>query len=144
MKKVFFLLLFMTMALCCLTAQDQDPAKYKEFKPVQFNEEISNTATPIIVDVREYFEFRKSRIQSAVNMPSSGNLEYSSDTIQKNAYIFFYCTSGFRSNRVAKFFIDKGFTNIYSLEGGITAWKKEGLPIDRKRIRKNPWKDVSR
>jgi rhodanese-related sulfurtransferase len=37
---------------------------------------------------------------------------------------------------VAKFFYDKGFTGLYSLDGGIVAWRKEKLPVEKKRLRR--------
>jgi len=71
-----------------------------------------------------------------MNIPSSGKLKSAADSIDKNHDLFFYCTSGFRSKRVAKFFFDEGFTQVYSLEGGIIAWRKAGLPVVKKRIRR--------
>ena len=89
-----------------------------------------------MIDVREFFEYKKSRLKDAINIPSMGNLDIPVDTIGKNNDLFFYCTSGFRSKRVAKFFFDEGFTQVYSLEGGIIAWRKAGLPVVKKRIRR--------
>jgi rhodanese-related sulfurtransferase len=118
-----------------IPAQTPDTLKYKQLKPVLFREEMQKANNPVLVDVREFFEYKKSRIRNAVNIPSSGNVEYSIDTIAKNSNLFIYCTSGFRSNKIARLFAEKGFVNVFSLEGGITAWKKEGLPVDRKKIR---------
>jgi rhodanese-related sulfurtransferase len=82
-----------------------------------------------LIDVRESFEFRGKRIRDAINIPSSGNLEFATDTIDKNFYLFFYCTTDYRSRRVAEFFYDKGFRKVYNLEGGIVAWRKDGFPV---------------
>jgi rhodanese-related sulfurtransferase len=71
-----------------------------------------------------------------VNIPSAGHLESYADTIEKSRDLFFYCTSGFRSKRVAKFFSEKGFARVYSLDGGIAAWKKAGMEVMNKRLRK--------
>ncbi len=84
-----------------------------------------------MIDVREPFEFRGKKIKDAVNIPSSNNLEYSADTISKNYSLFFYCTTDYRSRRVAEYFHDQGFKKVYNLEGGIQAWKKEGFPVNR-------------
>ena len=65
-----------------------------------------------------------------------GNLDIAADTIDKKEDLFFYCTSGFRSKRVAKFFYQKGFLNVYSLDGGIAAWSKEKLPVDKKKLKR--------
>jgi len=89
-----------------------------------------------MIDVREFFEYKTSRLKNAINIPSSCDLDCAADTIARNDDLFFYCTSGFRSKRVAKFFSGKGFAKIYSLDGGIMAWRKAGLPVEKKRIKK--------
>jgi rhodanese-related sulfurtransferase len=74
-------------------------------------------------------------LKDAINIPSMGSLDLPVDTIDKNNELFFYCTSGFRSKRMAKAFYDKGFTKCYSLEGGIVAYRKAKLPVEKKRLR---------
>jgi rhodanese-related sulfurtransferase len=134
MKKTILLICFI-LFIFRLAAQTPDTLKFEQLEPVRFREEIQIANNPVLVDVREYFEYKKSRIRNAVNIPSSGNLEYSADTIAKNSNLFIYCTSGFRSNRVAKLFAEKDFVNVFSLAGGITAWKKEGMPVDKRKIK---------
>ena len=117
--------------------QVPDSLKYISLKPVEFQKALNSDNKALLIDVREYFEFKKSRIDHAVNIPSSGNLDVPADTLDKESSLFLYCTSGFRSKRVAKHFYDKGFLKLYSLDGGIIAWKKEGLPVNKKKIRKS-------
>ena len=93
-----------------------------------------------MIDVREFFEYRGRRIRDAVNIPSSGNLEFSADTIDKNCALFLYCTTDYRSIRVARFFYDHGFRKVYSLEGGIVAWRKDGFPLEKKRLRRRNYR----
>jgi rhodanese-related sulfurtransferase len=116
--------------------QVPDSLKYKSLPPADFLTAYQRSEKGMIIDVREFFEYKKSRLKDAINIPSMGNLDIPIDTLDKNSDLFFYCTSGFRSKRVAKYFSGKGFCNVYSLEGGITAWRKEMLPLDRKKIRK--------
>jgi len=136
MKTYSFTLLLIIFLSGILVAQVPDSLKYKSLRPAEFQLAYQKDENPILIDVREFFEYRKSRLKDAVNIPSSGHLESASDSIDKNSDLFFYCTSGFRSKRVAKFFYDKGFLKTYSLDGGIMAWKREGMPIIRKKIRK--------
>jgi rhodanese-related sulfurtransferase len=89
----------------------------------------------LLVDVREVFEYKGKRIRDAVNIPSSGNLDFASDTIDKEYALFFYCTTDYRSNKVARFFYDKGFRKLYSLDGGIARWKKEGMEVEKRKKR---------
>jgi rhodanese-related sulfurtransferase len=120
-----------------LSAQEPDSIKCNSLLPKDFQQAYQKEEKAILIDVREYFEFRTSRIKGAVNIPSSGNVESAADTLQKDCALFLYCTTGYRSKRVAKHFYNSGFRSLYSLEGGIVAWKKEGMPVEKKRLRKH-------
>jgi rhodanese-related sulfurtransferase len=113
----------------------QDSLKFKSLSPAEFLAAFQRSEKKLLIDVREFFEYKKSRLKDAVNIPSMGNLNIPADTIDKNDDLFFYCTSGFRSKRVAKAFYEKGFSRCYSLEGGIVAWRKEKLPVEKRRLR---------
>lgn len=124
------------LLLCSiLPAQVPDSLKYISIHPFEFQQTYNLDDKALLIDVREFFEYKKSRLKNAVNIPSSGNLDFTADTLNKESSLFLYCTSGFRSKRVAKFFFDKGFTKLYSLDGGINAWKKEKMPVDKKHLR---------
>lgn len=133
--KHFFIAIILFTALK-LTAQVPDSLKVKLLRPKDFQTSFQNERNALLADVREFFEYRKARIKNAVNIPSSGDLRPAIDTVNKNRSLYLYCTSGFRSKRVGIKFYDKGFTNVYSLSGGINAWKKEGMAVDRKRVKK--------
>lgn len=112
-----------------LYAQD---AKYQSLEPYDFHLQYLRADSSLLIDVREFFEFRGRRIRDAVNIPSSGNLEFASDTIDKNFALFFYCTTDYRAIRVAEYFYDRGFRKLYSLEGGIVAWKRDKFPVEKR------------
>lgn len=134
MKLLFLVgLLFITDAVM---SQVPDSLKYISLGPEEFQKALQNSDKAFLIDVREFFEYKKSRIDHAVNIPSSGNLDLTADTVGKEYSLFLYCTSGFRSKRVAKHLYDKGLMNLYSLDGGINAWKKQGMPVNKKKIRK--------
>ena len=136
MKTKLILLIGFMVLFDMAAGQIPDSLKYISLGPGDFQKAFQNDTNSILIDVREFFEFKKSRIENAVNIPSSANLDISADTLNKESSLFLYCTSGFRSKRVAKNLYDRGFLILYSLDGGINAWKKEGLPVNRKKIRK--------
>jgi rhodanese-related sulfurtransferase len=117
-------------------AQVPDSLKYKSLDPYYFHLNYLKEDKALIVDVREPFEFRGKRLKDAVNIPSSGNMEFAADTISKDYALFFYCTTGYRSKKVAGKFYDYGFRKLYNLEGGIVAWRKEGMTIVKKRVKR--------
>lgn len=118
------------------TGQVPDSVKFRSLKPRDFYNLYKMTDSAVLLDVRELFEFRKVRIKDAANIPSSGSIEQAADSINKNLSLFIYCYSGGRSRKAARIFYDKGFRKLYNLEGGITAWKKEKMPVARGRIKK--------
>jgi len=40
-----------------------------------------------------------------------------------------YCQSGGRSAQACAWLLDKGFAQVLNLQGGITAWLREGRPV---------------
>jgi rhodanese-related sulfurtransferase len=133
MKKTFLGSIFLLIFFATAYSQKGDTVKYQSLEPYDFHLEYLKADTAMLVDVREPFEFRGRRIKDAVNMPSSGDLDFAADTIDKNYAMFFYCTTDYRSKRIAEIFVEKGFTKVYSLDGGIVAWKKNGFPVIRRK-----------
>jgi phage shock protein E len=136
MKTSLIILLSLIFFCTCVAGQIPDSLKYISVTPAEFSHVMDTAAKVMLIDVREYFEFKKKRIRGAVNIPSSGSFKTSADTIDRSRSLCLYCTSGFRSKRMAKGFYDEGFRRLYSLDGGINGWKKEGFPVDKKKIRK--------
>ena len=136
MKTFFGIILYLLIFCNQITGQFPDSVKYRSLRPNDFQLTYLKEDKAILVDVREFFEFRKVRLKHAVNIPSSGKFEFAADTIDKQCALFLYCSTGFRSKRAALFFHNKGFNKLYSLDGGIVRWKKEGFPVVRKRIEK--------
>ena len=136
MKSLLLLLTFLLAAIDPGSCQTTDTLHFRSIPPKEFRNSMEMTESAILIDVREFFEYRKSRIDHAVNIPSSGDIDRSADTINREAQLYLYCTTGFRSKRVAKQLTERGFSNVCSLDGGINAWKKEGLPVNKKKIKK--------
>jgi len=84
--------------------------------------------TPII-DVREQDEYVQGYIPGAVWIPR-GFLEQKIEDAapDKNALVVLYCASGNRSVLAARSLGELGYTNVVSMAGGFTAWKRSGMP----------------
>ena len=136
MKTGTIILILFLIFSAISAGQSTDSVKVRSIPPAEFLTASQNSGNALMIDVREFFEYKKSRLKNAMNIPSMGNLDIAADTIKKDYDLFFYCTSGFRSKRVAKFFYQKGFPNVYSLDGGIVAWRKEKLPVDKKKLKR--------
>ena len=136
MKKWLIIFTCLLILFNIADGQIPDSLKYISVGPAGFRKAYQSDSNAVLIDVREFFEYKKSRIDNAFNIPSSGNLDIPADTLDKESSLFLYCTSGFRSKRVAKQFYDKGFRKLYNLDGGITAWKKDDFPVNRKKLKK--------
>ena len=89
----------------------------------------------VVVDVCETEEFERGHILNAINIPLKqlqdqlGQLE---KFRAKDKPIVLSCRSGQRANRVAAILRKNEFKKVFTLSGGLTAWEKENLPVERK------------
>lgn len=85
-----------------------------------------------LVDVREESEWAKDHLPKAEHL-SKGIIER--DIEQRipdpNAEIILYCGGGFRSALAADNLQKMGYTNVYSMDGGIRAWREKGYPLEK-------------
>lgn len=94
-------------------------------------------AGAVVIDVREPDEFAEDAIPGAVNIPL-GVLEIAvsdepedlgrrapPELADPAVPIYLYCRSGGRSALAAAFLEDCDYARVYSLAGGILAWRAE-------------------
>ncbi len=91
-----------------------------------------NGVGPVLVDVRERDEWMEGYIPGAAWI-SRGFLEQriEDQVPEKTADIILYCAGGTRSALAARALGDMGYSNVRSMAGGFTAWKRAGLNFDR-------------
>lgn len=77
-----------------------------------------------LIDVREPFEFEIARIHGAKLIPL-GEIAERADELHREHAIVVHCHSGGRSTEAVRLLQQRGFTNVYNLEGGIDAWSDE-------------------
>ena len=77
-----------------------------------------------ILDVRSNREFSNHHIEGAVNVDVE-TISFIEDVFpDKTRAILVYCQSGMRSKRASEMLIEMGYTNIYNLVGGLTAYEE--------------------
>lgn len=84
------------------------------------------------VDVREDSEFAVDRAAGARHI-GRGVLERDIETLipDRDAEIVLYCGGGFRSALAAESLGKMGYRNVWSMDGGIRAWREAGYPLER-------------
>lgn len=136
MKTPIPLIVLLTVSCLELSAQSADSVKYISLEPYDFHLAWLRDDSAMLIDVREFFEYKRSRIKDAVLISSSGNLDFAADTLDKDLALFLYCTTDYRSIRVAREFAEKGFRVVYNLEGGVRAWRRDGFPVERHKVKR--------
>lgn len=126
-------IIFLIFSCLPLGGQVADTSKYISLDPYYFHLQYLKEDSAILIDVRSAVEYRGKIIRDAINIQSSGEMKNLTDTITKDRPIFLYCTTGYRSSRVAEDLYSQGFRKLYNLKGGIVAWKKEKMPVAKGR-----------
>jgi len=91
-----------------------------------------NHKRAVVIDVRDQEAFAKGHILGALNI-TQADLENKKKTMNKfkSRPIVVVCQNGFTSPKVGQWFLDKGFTDVYYLKGGLDHWRAENLPISQ-------------
>lgn len=81
-----------------------------------------------LVDVRTEAEFAKGTLAGAINIPAA-DLVSRLDTLDKKRPVILITQNGRRAAQELKQFKGKGFSDVYTLEGGLVAWQAAKLPL---------------
>lgn len=76
---------------------------------------------PVLLDVREPWEFEICRIEGARSMPMR-SVPARIEELDVDAETVVICHHGMRSEQVAMFLERQGFSNVINLSGGVAAW----------------------
>ncbi len=98
--------------------------------PQQLQEQLERREVCTVIDVREPMEFAGEHLTCARLIPL-GELEQRLGEIPTDQPLVVVCKSGKRSGQGASLLQAKGFKQVSTLEGGLTAWAAAGLPLDR-------------
>lgn len=92
----------------------------------------SHSEKVMLIDVREDSEWAAGHASGAVHI-SKGVIErdIESKIPQKDARLVLYCGSGSRSALAADALMKMGYSNVFSLAGGLGAYKSAGLPTEK-------------
>ena len=94
--------------------------------------QLINREKAVVIDVCEAHEFEAGHVGGAKNIPLS-QLEQKLPTTVKNKAlpVILVCQSGARSGRAVGIAKKLGYEQAQSLNGGLNAWKKANLPVEK-------------
>ena len=92
-----------------------------------------NREDALVVDVREPAEYTGGHIPNSRHIPLS-QLDKRLPELEKfrERTIIVNCASGNRSSSACGALRRAGFTKVFNLSGGISAWDQAGLPVTKK------------
>ena len=84
-------------------------------------------ASPLLVDVREDWEWEYTKIPGAIHLPM-GEIEARHTELDRSSEIVLYGHHGMRSLQAAAWLRQEGFERVKSLAGGIERWADDVDP----------------
>ncbi len=108
-----------------LPALQRRGAKVSHFQATQY----MNQGKTLVLDVRSAEEFAAGHLPNAKNIPLPELAERVKELEKsKSNVVITVCASGVRSASATAVLGKAGFTQVFSLEGGVDAWQSQGLP----------------
>ena len=97
----------------------------KQITPRELAAWLSDAARekPVLLDVREPWEYEKARIEGAILIPMR-EVPARMSQIDEERDVVAICHHGGRSLQVAMFLEKNGFTKVHNLQGGVDAWSR--------------------
>ncbi|MCG6966826.1 MAG: sulfurtransferase [Chromatiaceae bacterium] len=86
-----------------------------------------NASDPLLLDVREPWEFRICHIDGSQLVPM-GQLPAALNALDRDRETIVICHHGVRSRQVAMYLDYQGFSRVINLAGGLDAWARD---VDR-------------
>jgi len=117
---LIILLLFLNQAVVV-------SASYANVTVSEAKEMIESNPNLVILDVRTQEEYDSGHLEDAVLIPVS---ELEVDELDEEKETLVYCRSGSRSATASQILVDNGFSSVYNMLGGITAWRDAGYWIE--------------
>ena len=126
-----FAMLAVIIIMLTIDPAARGAAGAKSLSPLQLPQ-IQARENALVVDVNETDAFKTGHISQALNLPMS-KFEDSLGKLKKkhDRAIIITCETGAKSSKAATILKKNEFTNLYILTGGLAAWKKENLPLEK-------------
>ena len=91
-------------------------------------------ATPKIqlLDVRTAGEYQSGHLKNSLQADWNNQAEFTRRVkyLDKDKPVLVYCASGVRSAQAANWLAANGFHDVQNMQGGLSAWKMEGKPVE--------------
>ncbi|MEO7991357.1 MAG: rhodanese-like domain-containing protein [Chryseolinea sp.] len=129
MKNLIVILVF-ALTACSISSQKENSVNeqtgFEKLDVTTFQSKLKESPNAVLLDVRTPEEFTAGNIEGAVNIDfKASDFEQKIAELDKSKTYFVYCLSGIRSGKAADRMSELGFTSLYTLNGGYTAWTEK-------------------
>lgn len=93
---------------------------YKQINKKQAVEELKNKKS-ILLDIRDENSYNEGHVDNAIHLTQDKLDSFLVET-PKETPVYIMCYHGIGSQKVASFFVQQGFTDVSSIEGGYEGW----------------------
>lgn len=97
--------------------------KIPQLTPRALKQRLDAGEKPFLLDVREPHEYQIANLGGTL-IPMN-EIPLRIEEIPRDQPVVVHCKAGMRSQRVAEFLAEAGYTQIENLAGGILAWSSE-------------------
>lgn len=126
MKILKYLFLFLLVGLVSIS-YGQTPLAVDAFQ-----KKLSATPQGQLLDVRTSAEYEQGHLVGSTNMDFRDPVfAQKIETLDRSKPVFVYCLSGGRSGQAAKLLAEKGFTEVFDMQGGYMKWSSADLPFEK-------------
>jgi rhodanese-related sulfurtransferase len=132
--KTFLTLLLIFTASVFAACQSVAPEKAEkaEIKQISVGRASDDTTKENVqfIDVRTDSEYKSGHAPKALNMPLDA-LDGELAKLDKEKPVYVICQTGRRSQTAAETLKKAGFTDVYNITGGTSAWTNANLPLEK-------------
>jgi len=126
-----FAMLFVIVLMLSVDPASRSAAGSKSLTPAQLPQ-LQSREHPVIVDLSESDKFAEGHIAQSINVPYS-KLEDSLGKIRKyqKKPLVLVCENGNNARKAVSVLQKNDFEDIYTLAGGLAAWRKDNMPLEK-------------
>ncbi|MBW3563971.1 MAG: MBL fold metallo-hydrolase [Acidobacteria bacterium] len=112
------------------TASGRDVETLPQRSVDELENRLAGEARLRVVDVRGPGEYASGHVPGAISVPLP-EIRSRLDEIPRDGEIAVICEGGYRSSAAASILRSQGFSHLFNVEGGTSAWRKAGMEVER-------------
>ncbi len=123
MKRVILIAIFL-VPLLIISYNTAQARGYKSINGSTLSEMLTDPAEELIIDVREAELFERGHIPGAINIEYNVAKRDGLDNLpeDRGTAIVFVCHGGPMGDKLSRKLVERGYTNVHNLTGGMRRW----------------------